>query len=486
MKNYFFEHFLLLFIMSLIGPTFGNAFVADGSFPEMSDTELNSILERNNVKSLDQLIPLLPKSLRSNFVLKHGMKRKGERGHLIEEKVSQSADPLLPRAIIWDERNAYSLSYNGGGLQQKAGHRLDVLSFDFLKTEFKLKAIDFKDEDLNDIYPPRIMESQSCQECHGPHDRPIFSMYPDWPSFYGSDNDEITNSAIGTQALEKRDFVHFKKTQAEHPRYSPLFETDIPFENYKLPIWETYPYRQDSSTKAKDVSRSFAFRPGLRLGILYNRLNAQFIFKRMKSNKDYERLAGIVLHSLLQCNLDSSQVSFKENVLKHFSSEVRWKRKDHLQLDYRQLFTLYGLKLNDVDIRYSYNHPGYTNQDATKNIMAPGYIGKYFNSYFDGTATIDELLITMLIKDLQVDHPGYFEEIKFYSLAEKYKHLEDRFKFDESIFRNFDRLGTWFPIPYPKEVFEQHHRELWGKNDATQYRNACRRVSDYLKNQYSN
>ena len=218
------DDLLSIAVISLLGLSMARAYTPALSQPEMSDIQLADIMEKNDVKSLDQLIPYLPKEMRSNFVMKHGIKRKGERGHLIEEKVSQSADPSLPRVITWDERNGYSVSYNGGGLGQKAGHRLDILSFDFLNSDFHLKAVDFKDEELNDIYPPKISTTKSCQECHGPNDRPIFSMYPDWPSFYGSDNDEISNRSIETQNKEIDDFVQFRKEQNDHPRYSPLFE----------------------------------------------------------------------------------------------------------------------------------------------------------------------------------------------------------------------------------------------------------------------
>lgn len=484
MKRFRSEIVIFTFTLGLFGLSLAHAFTADTSTTEMSDAELAAILEKYNIKSLDQLVPQLPKKMRSNFVLKHGVKRKGERGHLIEEKVSQSADPNLPRVITWDERNGYSVSYNGGGVQQKAGHRLDILSFDFLTNDFHLKAVDFKDDDLNDIYPAKIATSKSCQECHGPNDRPIFSMYPDWPSFYGSDNDELSNRSVETQSKEIDDFVRFRQDQAQHPRYSPLFEGILPLENYKMAMWGTYPYRQNHSAKAKDISRSFAFRPGLRLGILYNRLNAKFIFKTMYAHKDYDTLAGLTLHSLLQCDLNSSQTQLKDSVLKHFSDKTRWHRKDHLQLDYRQLFQFYGLKLNDVDIRYSYNHVGYKNVDASKNIMAPGYIGKYFNAYFDGSATIDELLIASMIQRLQTTHAALFSNIKPYGLVDKYKHLTDRFKYDEAIFAHFDSLGHWFPIPYPKEVFEQHHRERWSKAEAAQYQITCDRVAEYLKQQF--
>ena len=76
--------------------------------PDFSEPQLNSLVKTNKVKELDELAAKLPQELRLNFVLKHGVKRQGERGHLVETKVSQSSDPDLPRVILWNERTGFS------------------------------------------------------------------------------------------------------------------------------------------------------------------------------------------------------------------------------------------------------------------------------------------------------------------------------------------------------------------------------------------
>ena len=50
------------------------------------------------LKDLDELPAILPEEFRLNFILKHGIKRVGPRGHLVETRVSQSAVPNLPRS----------------------------------------------------------------------------------------------------------------------------------------------------------------------------------------------------------------------------------------------------------------------------------------------------------------------------------------------------------------------------------------------------
>ena len=95
------------------------------------------------VQTLDQAPAILPDDFLMNFVLKHGVLRKGENGHLNETKVSQSADPLAPRALILDERTGFTVSYNGGGEKQTANQRLDTLSIDPAAKKFSLQKIDF-------------------------------------------------------------------------------------------------------------------------------------------------------------------------------------------------------------------------------------------------------------------------------------------------------------------------------------------------------
>jgi hypothetical protein len=456
-------------------------------FQSVLDNEvLQNIIDTQIITSIDQLPSHLPKEVKANFVLKHGVKREGERGHLIEKKVSQSSDPHLPRAILWDEQNGYSLSYNGGGDDQTAKNRLDILSFDVKNKKFQLQAVNFQlteDEIRNGQTAGKIFSESSCTECHGPHSRPIFSMYPDWPAFYGSDNDELNNSKIVVQQLENKDYQAFLMNEGHtNQRYAPLFDTNLPHELFGLDIWSTYPYRQDTSTLAQDISRSFAFRPGLRVGILYNRLNAQNIFSMIKSHKNYDQYKGLVLHSLLQCDWSPSFPKTRDTIKK--AVNIKYKRPEHLQINYNEIFKLFDLKLNDVDIRYSYNHQGYLNEDASENIMQTGYIGKYFNSYFDGTATIDELLIASFVKDLILTYGNVFGDVKYRGLEDKYRHLAKRFTYDQNIFKGFDQKGLWFPIPYPKAVFAPHHRETFTPEMKENYDKLCVKTTEYLKRQF--
>ncbi len=445
------------------------AYVDPTSAP-MTAELLKKKIEAAKVTTLDQVPTILPEEFRLNFVLKHGIKRSGERGHLVEEKVSQSADPGLPRAMIWDERNGFTVSYNGAGAGQTGGQRLDVMSFDAAKKLFVLREINFPLARGKVKY-----EMSNCLTCHGPQGRPIFAMYPDWPSFYGSDNDELLSDSV-VQKAEHSDYIAFTRAAgATHPRYSPLFNESMIKQRLGLDVYPTYPFRYELKLEVDDASRAFAWRPGLRVGIVYNRLMSQHVVQKIKSHKNFAKMGKFLLYNLLQCGTyekDKVKGSGRINrALKELSALGGTANLKTTQLmDYRSMWKMFDLGINDVDIRYSYNHEGYKSNDATENLMAVGYIGEFFNSYFDGSATIDELVAAQLYSYYQERHPGLKNLITLRGLTSKYGRFEKRMKHDAGFFKEMDKQSLWVPIPYPKILSSVHHRETYQdayQNDHT-------------------
>lgn len=436
------------------------------------------------ITNLDQLPGILPEDFKLNFVLKHGIKREGPRGHLFETKVSQSADPLLPRAIVWDERNGYTISYNGGGIGQTAGQRLDVMSFDSKTKTFNLEKVDFPLTTGGVLH--FTSKGTDCLSCHGPNARPIFSMYPDWPSFYGSDNDELLSVESEVQQRELADYTSFlNQTASTHPRYKPLYDNKVINKRLKLKLYQTFPYRYELGTDQDDPSRAFAFRPGLRLGILYNRQMAQSLMEKIKQHPKFPRLGKFFLYNLLQCGTRSSDMKKSQNEISRAVTEARklgsrTTLKNKTLMDYRSMWSLFDLKLNDVDIRFSYNHKGFENTDATNNPMGVGYIGNYFNSYFDGSATIDELMAAQLYSYYSERHPGLSEKASLRGLSEKYARFTERMKYDKNFFSSVDSMSLWFPIPYPSSLTAAHHREIYQNRFTEQLNNVCSTLEGML------
>ena len=422
------------------------------------------------VTTLDDVPQFLPLDIVKSFVLKHGRERAGERGHLVERRISQSADPQAPRAILWEEGRGLVLSYNGGLSTQKNGQRLDIHTFDERSRTFALKAVDFP------IAPGHAeLKTSDCGHCHGPHMRPIFSMYPDWPGFYGSDNDELTNRTVAVQAAELGDYRQFRRDVAsKHPRYAPLFRDATVQASLGRPIYETFPYRPDDSADIHAISRAFAFRPGLRLGILLNRLQARALVAHVVAHPRYPKLGRFFLSTLLGCRVDGKAWADLRRDVEEAVGESAQYAPESTTLHYRQVWKMFGLDVRDVDIRYSYEHEGYRSNDATANPMGVGYIGTYWNSYFDGSATIDELVAYGLYEDLARRSSELVGLVTPNGLTRKYQHLAERFRLDEAFFAKMDAKGLWIPIPYPKKLDDVHHREGFGQEYRKQHEAICR------------
>lgn len=455
----------------------------------MSRAELDRAITQNDIRTLDALPAKLPKPFLINFTLKHGRLFEGEHGHLTETVVSQSSSPNAPRAILWDERSGFSVSWNGGKPGQTEGNRLDVFEWDEAKKEFHLVGLEF-----NGSGPPvyktdaEIAEpNRKCARCHGESQRPIFSMYPDWPSFYGSDNDELTETSKPVQAREFSEYKTFRQlvVQNREPRYLPLFDADnVRAQLRNTVIYPSFPYRENTDTNIEAVSRAFAFRPSLRFGIVMNRITAQWTANRILNHRRFDEFGPFFLHGLLECRWDRSALTQSGWIEKVKAAIGRQPRlvAGGKTLHYRDLLALFDLKVNDVDIRYSYNHQGYANDDANGKVMETGYIGDYWNSYFDGSATIDELVSMQLYKALEeeaglrglITHPD--------GLVVKYERRRERFKFDENFFEEMDRKSTWIPIPYPQSTLNDvHHREGYPERFASQHRNLCARLETKLR-----
>lgn len=427
------------------------------------------IANDDKITQLDHLIPKLPGTFRLNFTLKHGFKRNGERGHLIEDKVSQSADPMAPRAILWDERTGFSVSYNGGLSTQTAPHRLDILSFDKKTKTFLLEQIDFPIQSKS----PHLTTSD-CASCHGPNHRPIFSMYPDWPSFYGSDNDELTGDKI-VQQKELSDYIEFRQNVSSNDRYWPLFDAGNLKKYLGVEMYPTFPYRQNVSEESQAVSRAFTFRAGLRLGIIYNRMNVQMIADRIIRHPRFPLYDRFFVYNLMQCQPSQEGKKKLNSYFAAIKKDLKLQpiiRSNGL-MDYSQALRLFGFRVNDTDIRYSYNHSGYQNTDASEKIMEIGYIGNYFNSYFDGSATFDELLAAALVRNLTLRNPRLNNPKIYRGLTDKYQKFTDRFAFDKEFFAEADAWGKWISMPFPTSISQRHHRETFTPVLESHYKAVC-------------
>lgn len=544
----------------------------------MSEARLLKIIADNQVTELDQVPGLLPKSFVANFTLKHGLIADeqgrtilGPRGHLTEADIpglGQHSLPLAPRAFVFDPSTGFAISYNGG--QAQGGETLDTLSFDFTEKKFRLVKIDFP------LTTPGLAttNSQNCTLCHGPNNRPIFSMYPDWPRFYGSDNDELrfgqpplkpsdpnpnfqnadalTLLRRDIQLREFKWFHLFKDTVVpHHPRYAPLFAKEAyAVHGFKESneVYREYPYRSDVEQpgielNAADVSRSFTRRAGLRFNLLYSRLFVQQVTRQITTHPRFEKFAPFFVYNIMRCGPETGN---RSKVMQAWQGQVQnalleverngeieyqvWNplaadvnqrlvtsgrfqlpqghlslREQNSLLDYGQNLALFGLKINDVDMRLTYHHEAYkpenayrdlcanlpAGKDCSDQVMQVGYLQhSYFNSYNDGSTTMDEHLTASLLETLSRKDANLAAYLKkrgpfaIRGLLNKYSGptFKDRMLYDREFFTQMDGYAKWFSLPYPLEkgdkenprsLFNLHHRATFTSNYRESYLGVC-------------
>lgn len=496
--------------------------------------------------SLAAIMRRTPIAFRKNFTAKHGVARVGERGHAYEElrdflsaeivDNGQSASPLSPRTLVWDEATGFSISYNGDAPNQTGGGRLDLMRFDAERERFELWALDLPARAPIRPEQPKT-PTDDCDHCHGPHGRPIWPMYPDWPGFFGSDNDELTSdsaSAVAERALWAAfrecavdPAAHADCTQtprfaglfddaleeglraswptqslssiatyaAEHPRNMPPGTTAAIFDGVAttrdwlgLKIHPSFPFRPDHSQSTAAPSRAFFHRPNLRLGVLYNRLLARALMAELRRDPIFAEFERYVALTVMDCGWDG-ETELRASVQRRFG-EATADRLRPLGLSIEPdtvvrhplLLTALGSSVRDVDMRFSHSNPAYAPLDATADEpLAPGPMDvgfieygdrdlhavagskAYFNSYFDGTATFDELWVARMLDHLVEDDPALAAVYQPNDLTTKYARFTPRMALDEIFFAQMDALGSWMPLPYPRHLRHLHDREPFHK-----------------------
>ncbi|MBT8491894.1 MAG: hypothetical protein KJO07_02440 [Deltaproteobacteria bacterium] len=489
--------------------------------------------------------------MRGNLTVKHGQVLSSLRGHGLDAKTTR-ATADHPRILHWDEQTGFAISYWGGHPQktaedQNAASRIGMLAFDHQRHQFELWSLTVPTKER--LAPTRPKE---CLDCHGPVSRPIWPMYPDWPRFVGSDNDELTQDldhqrkeaeilgrlrvcATGKKAgcdpskryralfgeaqdellaaqfasvdnrgirtyLGERDEGDSRRRSKKHvltPAAAALIDGS---DDQSLRRWlgltlhPSFPYRPNHAGGIFEASRAFAHRPNSRLGILYNRLNALRLWRVIREHAAYRHGSRLFLFELMSCDWkgkDEARKAAYADVAAFGAAATSGRR-----LTYPELMGIVGLSIRDVDIRLSYANRRYRDFDgkAAAPVMAEtamdlGYIAYsrgdrnalggrslYFNSYFDGSASLDELLAAHVGADVAKVHPAYAPLLELNSMAAKYGHVTSRWQLDKSFLERMDALGRWLPLPYPGHLKPLHHRQSFNAKRRASYIALCDRL----------
>ncbi len=161
--------------------------------------DISQLITSKNIKSVDSLLPLLPKEYRSEFTL------------MYRSDSIQHASPLNPRAIIFGKTAQTLISFTcesgncvggsdieegkkitkgpGKGMIQAGFGRLEVIQWRNDSKSFEFREISFPKTEDGKVQISEPNPAQ-CLKCHGVSDpRPIWAPYRNWPGAYGGRND---------------------------------------------------------------------------------------------------------------------------------------------------------------------------------------------------------------------------------------------------------------------------------------------------------
>lgn len=250
-----------------------------------AEADLQTLLRNNPstgrpVDSIEELMPLLPRGLRSNFTFVYDSR----------SPFRASISPHHPRLILFTEDGRFVMTFTGDP-DKPGADLLETMSFDDASARF----------DLNVHRLPAAIRrgfslspgAANCTSCHGADPRPIYDSYPLWPGFYGSVLDTFPHDKLGVAELEK--YLAFLATTAKTGVYKELI---FARGSRATPYLDPRKFRSDS-VELND--KSFPFLPNARLGMALTELNRKRVYRKLTEGATFQANEKRILAELLEC-----------------------------------------------------------------------------------------------------------------------------------------------------------------------------------------
>jgi hypothetical protein len=266
---------------------------------DSSYDNLQSLLNKNAetgapVQDVDELIPLLPLELRSNFTFIY--QSRSPHGGLGEES-QRVVDPLHPRLVLFSDDGKLVLAFNGN--PDKSGYNiLELIHFNDGKSAFEMErfvlpaAVKQNPSLQKQARDNRKINPAECLRCHGQDPRPITDSYPLWPGFYGSVRDTFPKDSPELPLYKK--FLNQQKNASSGP-YRRL---NWPQGTSTPPYLDPLHYDPETIEGSLD---EFKFLPNTRLGMALTELNRKRLQRKLKASKHYDDYKYGLLAGFLGC-----------------------------------------------------------------------------------------------------------------------------------------------------------------------------------------
>ena len=165
-------------------------------------SDLRTLVLSRDLRSVEDTLPLLPASMRSNVVL------------MSKSRSLQAGTLDQPRAIIFNDDGSLVVSFTGA---PRGSGRFEIIAFS--DDRFEFKSIQFGAGRAAVLEHP-----QNCFGCHGRIDgdlRPVWDPGLVWRGAFGEENDMLT--AVEEEAIAKLSGV-YSSLHAAHEENSTLVE----------------------------------------------------------------------------------------------------------------------------------------------------------------------------------------------------------------------------------------------------------------------
>lgn len=326
------------------------------------------------VTSIEDTLPLLPKSLRSNFTFV-----KGEAG-------GQTGDGKFPRALMFDIENRMIVTFNGSP-QHRGFDALEVFQYREETESFELRRILFPRSANRDVVFSQANPA-SCLPCHGGEDpRPNWLPYSKWKdehhTAFGAHDDLILS------AEEKAEITAFLAQKDSHPRYRHLI----------FPEGSEYsPYAKNGPDTRKD-----SLRPNLIVTSMLSRLNARRLARKLTQTAQPDLFRDLFIHlSLYGATEDIYRVLEEQKLISGDElARIRKLEKNVADLETLTAFLeAAGMKPSDWDMSFK----------ADKWTKVWGLDIRNWG-YNEGTQPIAAWVRSVLLQSYLADHPEFADDV---------------------------------------------------------------------------
>jgi mono/diheme cytochrome c family protein len=219
---------------------------------------LQDLIETKHVRSIEELLPALPATLRGRYAL------------VFASRSLQDARLEAPRAILYGADARFVVTFNGAA-DQRGFNTLETMEFNddtqqfqFREITFPVAASDAPSAIFSDPNPRR------CQLCHGSPAHPVWGTPPLWPGVYG----ERYGAHLSPEELSG--IRRFLERQAADSRYR------------NLPATARFADPETFRPSARNrYSGTWAESPNADLSLLFGRLVSGSVAQALSNNPGF-------------------------------------------------------------------------------------------------------------------------------------------------------------------------------------------------------